>query len=71
MLTDETRRALQVQKVRDHTRSYFLPFRLTFILSPITLRYCSWDIYGGTLAYQDIYIFGFRVIRRQLFWKRS
>jgi len=69
MLTDETRRAFEEHKIRHHGLSYLKPINLLYLLTPITLRYWVWKFEKETIAYQDIYVFGFRIIRRQLFWE--
>jgi len=43
-------------------------FALRFMLTPIVGKYRCWKFNGGnyTIEYQDIYVFGIRIIRWQL-----
>ena len=50
----------------NHDLSHFKFFNLLYILTPFTGRYRRFDFDGGTIRYQDIYVFGIRVIRWQL-----
>ena len=46
---------------------FFNPvFNPVFILTPIVGKYRYWEFEGGNIEYQDIYVFGIRVIRWQL-----
>lgn len=66
MLDSKIRKAFEAKKHRGHTLSMLMVFNPFLILSPIVGRRLYWEFEEGNLEYQDIYIFGFRVIRWQL-----
>lgn len=57
------------ESYRRHDRHFFTGiFEWRFMLTPVVGKYRCWKFHGNTyrVEYQDIYIFGFRVIRWQL-----
>ncbi len=66
MHDNETRRAIETKKLFVHDLSFFKFFNLLFILLPIVGWRVRFNFESGTIVYQDIYLFGFRIIRWQL-----
>ena len=70
MLTSGVAERFQAKKRRGHALSMLMVFNPLICLMPITIRYPRFLDFGEdnmTVTYQDIYVFGFRVIRRQLY----
>ena len=61
----EKQRAFETERT-NHDLSFLKFFNPVFILTPIVGRYRCWEFEDGDIEYQDIYIFGIRVIRWQL-----
>ena len=62
----DEQRAFETRRLFAHDLSFFKFFNLLYILTPITGKYRRFDFGGDEIEYQDIYVFGIRIIRWQL-----
>ena len=62
----QKQRDFETKQLFAHDLSFFKFFNLLYILTPITGKNQAFEFGLGKAEYQDIYVFGFRVIRWQL-----